>query len=329
MSRFTKATPKREYMNIGLYGKTGSGKTLTALLFAEALAKIEGKRIAYIDTEKSTAFYIRDVAERVVHPEAFDIDIVETKSLFEALEAMESLDPEVHGVVVIDSITALWEAAKATYQGKLTSKGSIPVQGWGPIKRPYKKLISLLMPDRPYHGIICGREGVEMKDDEDGNAEVVGSKMKAEGETPYEPSMLIRMIPEREDDGTHRIRAFFEKDRSGILEGKTIDWPTFEAIRPCVRLLAGEAALSVLGTPDEIALRDAEAAAQRKESEEAERKALHDAILDALRQAQDLPALKAAWELIKGKKSRLGDEMIAALETAKDIRKGELIGKVA
>lgn len=322
--KFEKAGPKREYMKAGLYGKTGSGKTLTTLLIAEKLAEIEGKRIAYVDTEKSTAFYVRDVPERTVHPKAFDIDILETKSIFEALEAIEGIDPAVHGVVVVDSITALWDAAKATYQGPTTSKGGIPIQAWGAIKKPYKRIISLLL-DGQFHSFICGREGVEMEDDDDGNPKVVGAKMKSEGETPYEPHMLIRMIPEREEDGSHRIRAFFEKDRSGILSGKTIAWPNFASVEPAVRLLVGAEVSAKLGTPEEVAARDAEAADARRATEEAERRAMFEQIHAAINGASSLEGLRSAWDLTRGKKTKLGEDLFGQLEIAKNARKTALV----
>lgn len=327
MAGFKKATPKREYMKLGMYGRTGSGKTLTALMIAEMLAKLEGKRIAYIDTEKSTAFYVRDVPERTVHPAAFDIDILETKSIFEALEAIESLDTSQHGVFVIDSMTAIWEAAKATYSGKLTSKGGIPIQAWSQIKKPYKKLMSLFL-DLPAHAIICGREGVEMSKDDDGELEVIGARFKAEGETAFEPHILVQMTPEREENGTHKIRAFFEKDRSGLLTGKTIDWPTAETFLPAVRLLVGSEASARLGTAEENAQRDAESAERRIEAEDAERAALAEQIRSAIVQAPSLVSLKSAWELTKGKKAKLG-EAFEQLETLKDVRKSELIQAAA
>lgn len=319
---FKKAEVNREYMKWGCYGKTGSGKTLTSLLIAEKLAEMEGKRVAFIDTEKGTTFYKRDVPERKVHPAAFDFDIIETKSIFEALEEIEALDPNVHGVVVVDSMTALWEAAKGAYNGKLTSKGGIPVQGWGPIKKPYKRIMALLM-DGKYHMGICGREGVEMADDDEGEAKVVGAKMKAEGETAYEPHMLLRMMPLREEDGSHRIRAFFEKDRSGILTGKTIDWPSFQTIEPVVRLLAGSGQSARLGTPEENA--EFDVAAQEREAERSrnEQLELFNTIRAAIVTATSLEQLKTAWSLTNGKKTKLGD-YFDLLETAKDSRKVEI-----
>src|SRR5689334_5279338 len=115
---FTKAKSEQAFFKVGLYGKTGSGKTLTALLWAEGLAAREKKRIAYIDTERGTEFYAMDIPERKVHPKAFDFDRLITRSIMETVEAIESIDPAVHGVLVIDSITHLWDAAKASYTGK-------------------------------------------------------------------------------------------------------------------------------------------------------------------------------------------------------------------
>lgn len=327
VAKFTKAKAEREFMKAGFYGKTGSGKTLTALLVSEGLANRDGGRIAYIDTERGTAFYDKPIDARTVHPAAFDFDRIVTRSLYEVVEAVESLDPNVHRVLVIDSITHLWDAAKASYTGKLTSKGSIPVQAWGAIKKPYKRLMSLFL-DLPVHAILCGREGVEMEDDDDGNAVVVGKKMKAEGETPYEPHMLVQMRPRRDEDGGHIISAFFEKDRSGILTGRTIDWPSYATFEPVVNVLAGDSPAQRLGTPEENAERDAEARERQNEQETSERNALYEQIRQAIVTAQDASALKAAWLLTGGKKGKLGEEHFANLTTLKDARKAELV-KVA
>ena len=46
-----------------MYGTSGHCKTFTALLFAEELAKHEGKRVALIDTENGYHFFISNVKE--------------------------------------------------------------------------------------------------------------------------------------------------------------------------------------------------------------------------------------------------------------------------
>ena len=78
-------------MKVGMYGPAGSGKTFTALLCAEGLAATTGKRIAFVDTERGTDFYCKEVPSRKPHPEAFDFDALYTKSLTEILAAVENI----------------------------------------------------------------------------------------------------------------------------------------------------------------------------------------------------------------------------------------------
>lgn len=323
---FKKAEAKQAKLKLGLYGQQGSGKTFTSLLIAEGLAQVEGKRIAYIDTERGTDFYCQSIPERKIHPEGFDFDAVYTRSIMEALDAVQSIDPRQYGVLVLDSITHLWDAAKEAYGGKRTSSGTIPIQAWGAIKKPYKAIMSELL-SGDYHVIICGREGVVMEEDEDGETKVVGKKMKAEGETPYDPHILGRMIPRRESDGGYVITAFFEKDRTGILQNRTIEYPDFETFRPLLRYLGG-GSQARLQTSEEAAEQDIAAKAKRDEAEAAERNAIFENIRTAITAARTIEQLKGAWELTKGKKGKLG-ELYEKLEVAKDGRKAELMQEVA
>lgn len=327
MAKFQKAKPQQAKLKAAFYGKQGSGKTFTSLLWAEGLAKIEGKRIAYIDTESGTDFYAQTVKERKVHPEAFDFDRIITRSLMEALSAVKGIDPSEYSVLVIDSITHLWEAAQAAYTGRRNSNGSIPVHAWASIKRPYKSLMTEFL-NGNFHAILCGREGVLFDKDDDGDMEAVGTKIKAEGETGYEPHILARMIPERQQDGSHRIAAFFEKDRSGVLMGRTIYDPSFATIEPLLHYL-GASTQGRIETSDETAEKDAVAIAEATERDEAERKAMFRTIKDALEAASNINELKAAWDLTKGKKGKLGDDLFAELETFKEGRKHRLMGDVA
>ena len=138
MSAFQKPQSLKAALKLGLYGPAGSGKTFTSLLIAEGLSQHTGKRVAYCDTEFGTAFYGQDVPQRTAHPQAFDFDVLHTKSITEVLAALNSLDHGTHGVIVIDSITHLWDACRNAYTGRQTKIGSIPMHAWTLIKKPYK-----------------------------------------------------------------------------------------------------------------------------------------------------------------------------------------------
>jgi hypothetical protein len=242
---------------MGIYGLAGSGKTFTTLLLTEGLAKATGKRVAVVDTERGTDFYCQAVSERTVHPGAFDFDAIYTRSITEVMEALRTLNPDNYCAVVIDSITHIWEAAIAAYSGKLTKIDTIPLMAWSKIKKPYKEIMQFLL-SSPLHVFIVGRQGNEFeKDEQSGELAKIGVKMKAEGETPYEPHILIRMEAEKSKNGNAVITAFAEKDRTGILAGKTIQYPSFDTIvKPLLGLLGKHQAQ--VEDADETAARDAE-----------------------------------------------------------------------
>jgi hypothetical protein len=267
MAGFRKAKAEQAALKIGFYGLAGSGKTFTTLLCAEGLAKLSGKRIAYVDTERGTDFYCQPVPERKIHPEAFDFDALYTRSITELQQALYTVQADKYCAIVIDSITHIWEAARAAYSGKETKIGTIPFHAWAKIKKPYKEIMSFLL-SSPIHVFIVGRQGNEFEEDEEtGETKKVGVKMKAEGETPYEPHILIRMEAEKAKTGNAVITAFAEKDRTGILAGRTIYNPSYDSIvKPLLGLL-GEKQAQV-EDPDSVAARDAEVLSERDENRE-------------------------------------------------------------
>jgi hypothetical protein len=200
-----------------------------------------------------------DVKDRTMHPQAFDFDALYTKSITEILESIKGLSPAQYGVLIIDSITHVWEAARNAYSGKLTGAGTIPFHAWGRIKKPYKDLINLLL-SSPMHVIFCGRQGNEFEEDEEsGELKRIGVKMKAEGETPYEPHILIRMEAiKKPKEKQAIITAFAEKDRTGVLSGKLITWPNFDnMIKPLLPYIKADHQAQ-MPDQDEVGNQDAE-----------------------------------------------------------------------
>lgn len=266
MAGFRKAQPKQAFLKVAIYGPQGSGKTFTTLLCAEGLAKLAGKRIAFVDTERGTDFYAQAVKGRAIHPEAFDFDALYSRSITEVRQAVEGLDLNEYGVIVLDSMTHLWEAAIASYRGRTTRAGTLPMHAWGAIKKPYKALLEWLV-NQPVHVFILGRQGNVFEEDaESGEVKAVGFKMKAEGETPYEPHICLRLIPVRDGAGSVTYTAFAEKDRTGVLSGRTILNPGFDTlVKPILPYLGGEQAK--VQTGDEAASLDAD----RMAADDAER----------------------------------------------------------
>lgn len=314
MSGFRKAKAEQAALKMGVYGPPGSGKTFTSLLIAEGLAGVTGKRVAYVDTEHGTDFYCKDVPSRRVHPAAFDFDAMYTRSITEVEAAIRSLGQE-YGVVVIDSITHLWEAAIASYGGKQTNAGTIPMYAWGKIKKPYKAIMSMLLSSSA-HVIICGRQGVEYATNEETEElQAVGLKMKAEGETPYEPHILIRMEsikPKKTNEIAH-IVAYAEKDRTGVLAGRSFIDPNFDTLcKPLLGLLGGEQAR--VQTVDETATQDAEAIAQQDREREEFSADTYKAFVARLTLCKDMDALKSIGrEITKELKARMTPESVSNL----------------
>lgn len=267
MAGFRKASPEQAALKVGIYGPTGSGKTFTTLLIMEGLAKATGKKIAFVDTERGTDFYSQAVPQRTTHPDAFDFDALYSRSLTEVLQACRGLDPKEYCAVAVDSITHLWEAAINAYSGGKTRAGTIPMHAWGQIKRPYKDLMHWML-NSPLHVFILGRQGNEWGE-ADGELVNIGYKMKAEGETAYEPHVLIRMEslkprPDRnkkpDSHATAIPTAFVEKDRSGLLFGKLIQWPAYENVAAPLMGLLGDTQAQ-LPSEEDTGAQDAEAMA--------------------------------------------------------------------
>lgn len=316
MAGFRKAKPAQGALKMAFFGPQGSGKTLTGLLVAEGLAKLSGKRIAMVDTESGADFYAMHVEQRRVHPEAFDFDALYSRSITEISAALKALDPNVYGVIKLDSITHIWDACKEAYRGKKKKDGGLPMYAWAQIKKPYKDLMTWLL-NCPMHVIVCGREGTEFEEDETGETKSVGAKMKAEGETAYEFNHLLHFESVRVGKRrVHEIQCFVEKDRSGVLTGKVIKWPNFDSIAaPILGLLGSEQ--RQIQTIDEAGNADAETlseSAKKFQMESAEHRRKFLARFELAESIEELD--KAAKHITPGMKGQMTREHVADLKDA-------------
>lgn len=322
MTTFQPPRPSKAALKLALYGPAGSGKTFTALLLAEGLTN--GKRVAFVDTEQGTAFYSQAVPARQPHPEAFDFDVLHTRAITDVLAALRDLDTDRYGVLVIDSMTHLWDSCKNAYAGKLTRRQSIPFQAWAAIKKPYKELMRWVL-SSPAHVLLCGRQAVDYGEDEaTGELTSLGFRMRAEGETAYEPDVLLRLEQRRTKKDKRAVPvAHVEKDRTGVLAGRSIDWPSFDSVaRPLLGLL-GPTQVGI-PTDEEVARRD-EDALDRQEQERLQRSGeIATDYAERFREAGTLADLQRAGRELTNVKAGLTDADLAQVRRVYSTRQTQL-----
>jgi hypothetical protein len=238
MGIIQKADVTTAYIKMGLYGCQGVGKTRFAVKFAEYLASLGLNKVVVFDTEKGSAWF--------ANPDS-PFGIVESRSLDDLRETIEEAEEDKYDVLVIDSMTHIWEQFQEDYIEELKKSsnpkkkrrglnGDIQFQDWRFIKKSYSRLMRKLI-DMPMHVIIIGREGNVYDKDERGNLVVVDNKMKAESDTPYEPHILVNMYTELDKNGDLHYYSFVEKDRSDTIHGLTIEDPDEDDFKPLLKKL--------------------------------------------------------------------------------------------
>lgn len=237
MSLLKKAVNTTAYLKGGLLGFAGSGKTHTASHLAIGLSKDIGddKPVAFFDTETGSDYLIHAFEAAKI-----ELLVAKTRSFQDLIAFMKEAEQQC-SVAIIDSISHVWTELLESYQRRLKRRNGLLFQDWGPIKTEWRQFTDLYLNSR-MHVILCGRAGYEydMETNEAGKKELIksGTKMRAETEMGYEPSLLLEMERLRKEDGHGWIhRCWVLKDRTGRINGKAIDNPTYEDFRPVISFL--------------------------------------------------------------------------------------------
>jgi len=243
MSLLKPATNQTAFLKAGIMGFAGSGKTFTAKELAIGLSKLvnDGKPVAFFDTETGSDFLIPAFKEAGIQ-----LLVAKSRS-FADLKTFMGEAESVASVGIIDSVTHVWTDLVDSYRAKLRRKNGLLFQDWGPIKAEWGEFTKLYINSR-CHVVLCGRAGYEydMEQDESGKKELIktGTKMKAEGEMSYEPSLLLEMERvnpaeklERGQRSTFIHRCYVLKDRTDRMNGKAVDNPKFEDFAPVISFL--------------------------------------------------------------------------------------------
>jgi hypothetical protein len=232
----------KPYFKAAFEGFAGSGKTYTTAQIAIGLYKRIGsnKPIVIFDTEKAAKFL-----KAIFAKEGIEVLVRESKSLADLKETMTRMRQGYGDILIIDSISHVWEDFLKSYAEKVR-RTRLEFQDWGVIKPTWKAEFSDPFVRDPYHIIMTGRAGYEYENEinkETGKREIYksGVKMKVEGETAYEPDLLVLMERMQEMDGGSIKKvvrqAVVIKDRSTVIDGKTFENPTYKDFAPAIDVM--------------------------------------------------------------------------------------------
>lgn len=236
------------FVKAALQGKAGTGKTYTGALIAVGLHdRLKSQKpIVVFDTETSSKFLRPFFAERNIAAM-----VRRSRSLGDLEQTMKRCEEGAADILIIDSITHVWEGVIAEYLAK-KKRQRLELMDWGIIKPLWKQRFSDPFVNSGIHIIMTGRAGDLYQseiNEETGKREfyVAGEKMKVEGETAFEPDLLIAMsrfesVPGERAKGKRRVwrEASILKDRSTLIDGKVFEQPTYDDFKPVVEFLLND-----------------------------------------------------------------------------------------
>lgn len=243
----------KPYLKLNLHGFAGSGKTYTGALIAIGVyQRINSlKPIVVFDTEESSKFLIPLFAK-------YNITAVNrrSRSLADLRETIKRCQDGYSDVIIIDSISHVWENFLEAYK-KQKNRTRLEFQDWGIIKPTWREEFSDPFVRSPLHIIMTGRTGYEYDTeiDEETKKRTIyksGVKMKVEGETAYEPDILVYMerFENLLDEGKEIYRqGTIVKDRSTLLDGQVLKNPTYKNFAPAIEALLSNPAESAPPIP--------------------------------------------------------------------------------
>jgi AAA domain len=210
---------------IGLAGTSGSGKTYTALLLGYGLAKKQGKKLGFLDTENRRGRLYADVLG-----EPFMIgDLVAPFSPSRYIEAIQAFEKAGCEVLIVDSGTHEWEGVGGCEE--IANEGNPKFPRWNKAKAEHKRFMNSLL-QSSMHIVICfrAREKVKIEKGDRGENVVIplGLQPITEKNVMFEMTASLMMDAEgaRQDvlKCPAALRQFLGREQGyiGITDGEAI-----------------------------------------------------------------------------------------------------------
>lgn len=240
---FKEVSNEQARAKVGAFGSQGSGKTTTLALLAIAVSKTfhAGAPVAMQDTEGGS-----DFLKPIFDAEGIKLYVRKSGAFSDMVPGL--LEAEKMGCCsyIMDSVTHTWRELQDTYCAQMClrykcEEYDIQFQDWRELKAQWGTWTYAFM-NSPLHCFVAGRAGYEYdyQVNAKGKRELVkgDSKMKAEGEFGYEPSLLIEMEAVRKKtNNRHRggsilHAAYVLKDRNRTLNGSVFEFQDINAYKP-------------------------------------------------------------------------------------------------
>jgi hypothetical protein len=239
---FHDAVPTQAFLKAGIIGGAGDGKTYTSALIAIGLHKLLVSRGLMEATRPVALLESSEFGVDWIIPmfEAANIPLKHKKSkAFRDFSIGMRRAADAGMICMVDSVTGYWVELVESHRMAL-NRVDLMMEDWAALKMLWGQTMEDFK-NLPGHIILAGRAGFEyarFENEATGRMELerTGVRMKAEGETGYEPSLLVflKKAFDMTDPARPRIyhTATILKDRSQAIHGQTFDNPTFETFLP-------------------------------------------------------------------------------------------------
>jgi hypothetical protein len=237
----------RPWVKCALDGFPGSGKSTTAALITAGVHKAFGVNgpIYILDNERSSKFLLALFAKEGVKAEVVESDSLDVMA--EAIREVES----VGGILLIDSLTNISERLVRDYLSTLpTPRKKMEMQDHPIVNAAWRTSFEFPFVLANCHIVFTGRAtnewaNEEQTDELSGEKKrgfyLKGQKMMGQKDTLYAPDFVLYM--ERQErlgvSGKKKVwrEATVIKDRSRVLDGRTLRNPTWKSLAPMFKFL--------------------------------------------------------------------------------------------